>query len=938
MDNTAVQRIKNRIIRWNENAENKWRRTSKRKRLLLYFALYTVCFTALFFLSYHTFLENGRSFIWSPDGKEQHFPTFVYIGDYLRSIVKNILQGNFSIPFFDFNSAYGANLIPMLNLFDGFGDPLTLLSVFFPAKYAEFGYSAVLILRIYLVGVAFSAFCFYMKKRMSHTLIGAVVYVFCGYLLVAGIRHPAFITPMIYFPLLVLGLDKIIKKEKPYIFIVTLCLAFINGYYFAYVSTLLLVVYAIIRFFSRYKTHRVKAFIQVVLRSVAFYATGMLMSCVILLPAVCGFLNSVRTSGSKLAGSLWHHESMARYMKLFADTFSVGKSGDRLGLSVFVFLAILVLFVKKTSGRPALRSLKIGVLVGLVFLYVPFFGYVANAFSYLSGRWTFTLSFFLAFATVYMMPYLLKLSRKEQIVCSLGFAGFAAFSLFGNKVFGFYNIIALVCMAVTYAVLLLLQPPKEHKMTPLIKNIGAAVCLMLVCMNIVLNTQLLYRPSKIDYVSDFLYNNQTMDGIEDSPYNTVKPFLKADEYYRVDTPERFANVPMVLGVPGLQTLYSIFDRKTSETLIDLQNSGTRFQSSLLGLNQRATLNTLASVKYFVAQKGRDEESVPYGYTKIGAKTIEKDRYRTDPDTNGLLHTVKPTEYEIYENQYALPVGYTYASYITSEDYEKLSVLEKQEALLQSIVLEEEIPDYPKGAPAFTSESISSAVKSTDSVMIEGKNVVVEKDSGSITLSFKGRPESETYLSIIGFDINGTGQGAMSLFASTGKRETEANFHADENHIGFRRKDAYLNLGYSEQAQDTVKITFPKAGTYHLDGFEIYCQPMNHYAQQATKLGEEPLENIVVQNNKVTGRVELSADKILCIGLASRAGWTAFVDGKKAPLYAANGMHMALPLTKGQHDIELCYRPPGLTAGIVLSVVGVLLLIGIVVFYRRKISK
>ena len=43
---------------------------------------------------------------------------------------------------------------------------------------------------------------------------------------------------------------------------------------------------------------------------------------------------------------------------------------------------------------------------------------------------------------------------------------------------------------------------------------------------------------------------------------------------------------------------------------------------------------------------------------------------------------------IYENQYALPAGYTYTSYQTRSDYEKLSPLERQQAILQGVVVED----------------------------------------------------------------------------------------------------------------------------------------------------------------------------------------------------------------------------------------------------------
>ena len=46
------------------------------------------------------------------------------------------------------------------------------------------------------------------------------------------------------------------------------------------------------------------------------------------------------------------------------------------------------------------------------------------------------------------------------------------------------------------------------------------------------------------------------------------------------------------------------------------------------------------------------------------------------------------KYRIYEDEDSLPLGYTYDSWIPREKYEKLSVTEKQQALLQGAVLED----------------------------------------------------------------------------------------------------------------------------------------------------------------------------------------------------------------------------------------------------------
>ena len=48
------------------------------------------------------------------------------------------------------------------------------------------------------------------------------------------------------------------------------------------------------------------------------------------------------------------------------------------------------------------------------------------------------------------------------------------------------------------------------------------------------------------------------------------------------------------------------------------------------------------------------------------------------------------------------------------------------------------------------------------------------------------------------------------------------------------------------------------------------------------------------------------------------GWTAFVDGKPAPVLRANGRQRAVPIPEGRHHVELVYQPPGLNSALPIS--------------------
>ncbi len=63
------------------------------------------------------------------DGQSQHFVSFVYFGEYIREIIKNILiDHNFSIPTYDFSIGYGQDYFRNITLLYKIGDPFSPLA------------------------------------------------------------------------------------------------------------------------------------------------------------------------------------------------------------------------------------------------------------------------------------------------------------------------------------------------------------------------------------------------------------------------------------------------------------------------------------------------------------------------------------------------------------------------------------------------------------------------------------------------------------------------------------------------------------------------------------------------------------------------------------------------------------------------------------------
>jgi uncharacterized membrane protein YfhO len=68
----------------------------------------------------------------------------------------------------------------------------------------------------------------------------------------------------------------------------------------------------------------------------------------------------------------------------------------------------------------------------------------------------------------------------------------------------------------------------------------------------------------------------------------------------------------------------------------------------------------------------------------------------------------------------------------------------------------------------------------------------------------------------------------------------------------------------------------------------------------------------------TLRVEAGSPGILVIGDPFYPGWSALLDGKPAPILAADYALRAVALPAGAHTVELTYRSGPLEAGLAIS--------------------
>lgn len=363
-----------------------------RKGNVQYFCMYTAGFLAVALLLLLIFAKEHASFTKMADGVAQHYAVLMWI----RNTLRQFLHGNFALPMVDFSVGQGFDVIGTLNYY-GVGDPVNLLTVFFADNHLDQMYMFLILFRMYLSGLTFSYYCSTAGiQRKASVLCGSWLYVFCSFALIGGMKHPLFLNGMLYLPLLLAGTEKVLQKKSIRFLSVSVALAFMSNYYFMYMNTILCGIYLCVRLFGHYREYGIRKILLLILKMAAAWIWGICLGAVIILPSVYAFLHNARVDTAVEEAQNFY--SIAHYRKMilgFFQTLPMTNGWTVHGTAIGGLAGVLMLFTSKKRSRENCQ-LKIGFVVLLVLLCIPFGGKMMNGFAYVTNRWSYGMAFLCA--------------------------------------------------------------------------------------------------------------------------------------------------------------------------------------------------------------------------------------------------------------------------------------------------------------------------------------------------------------------------------------------------------------------------------------------------------------------------------------------------------------------------------------------------------------
>ncbi len=917
----------------------------------LLFWEYTLLFAIFFALVFSPFWFYGRSFLWNTDGASQDLSGLYYLHGWFRSTVKDLLGGKVNIPLWDLSIGFGESVIGSHISFN--------LTTNIYALLPETALGSFLIIRVavllYLSGLSFLAFGRTRVRNRAGLLLGCLLYAFSGFTIFFSVRHFFFLRLFVALPLLLLCVDRIFEGKWSWLFIVLVAVEGMNGTYMLLMITIPAVIYALFHYFelSPASRQRCGGFGRILLRHSLQYAAGLCLAAISLLPNLFQLFGSSRVSVQEGMNLLhWDRQVYIDFVGAIVDPQNVSIQGI-IAMSGISFISICYLICTREKRHR--------LLLGHLLLYtatflIPALTLVFSGMAGKTQRWCFVYPLWTSLAAACALPGLFKDDGRRRRICLHVFLGYVVLYLAAVIWKGQEISICIIVAMVSVVLALEVMSSRWGKDR---KKLATVALLALVLVEITAKSYYLYSPQYNNYITTFIDKEQLPAiGIDNA--SDVLEMAGDDGLFRTDVvtlPRSKKEYQVNYGprnhVNGLSSYYSFNGERIIGYSLDLGNSQQKVAFKIMDLDQRTVLDELAAVKY-VATLDNGTGRVPYGYEQVGSRKKK------------LSDGTSTREY-LYRNDYALPLAYAYDSWISRQDYEALAVNRREQAMLQGVVLEREVP-LERTDLAFDDRVVldHDAMMAALRKAAEGNGNVEVTEDGAIRVAVKNctltlpieETEGEIYLLLENaeyqldnfarekldrlvrrgasrLDIVNAWRDARQwspasasvITASSGALSDDVALQGINAQYYMGKRDVLLNLGYG-RTDKKLKLKFSAAGEYTFDSIRLICQPMEAYPEKVAPLLERQASDVQIDGNAVSVKFDLKDSAFACLAIPYSEAWSATVDGEKAEILPANGMYMGVLLPAGEHTIVYRYAMRGFREGAAVSLAT---LIGLVVF-------
>ena len=637
----------------------------KEKRLATF--LVAMAVAACFFVPYMILSEGYFTFF--GDFNVQQIPFYQMCHEAIR-------EGNIS---WNWNTDLGANFVGSY-AFYLLGSPFFWITLLFPNRFVPYLMGPLLILKFGFAALTAYLYIRRFTKTSNAAMLGGILYAFSGFS-VYNVFFNHFHEAIIAFPLLLLSLELLITENRRGVFALAVAFCAVTNYFFFFGMVVFAVIYFFVRLFSGAIKVRLARFITLIFEA----AIGLLMSAILLLPAINAILDNSRVSSTLIGwnGIMYGKEQI--YLNVIQCFFfppdlparpvffpGANVKWSSLGgwLPVFSMVGVFAWFTNR-KGSWQKRLIAICAFMALVPILNSAF-YAFNTSYY--ARWFYMPILIMCLVTVQLsedMSVDWKCGWRWVMGITLGFTLTIGFfpqkDKAGKIIYGLYtqsedytyvarfwatSVIAIVSLVIVRALISLLRKNR----TAFYRTAIACVCVVsVIYANVFIATGRAHSYEIKEVMIDSLIEGEVT--------------LDDESNFRIDTYDCVDNTGMYLGLPTINAFHSVVPSSIMEfyKYVGVERSvGSRPETDV------PALRPLLSVKYLLnRESGKD-------FVDEDGETLMPD-YKYIKTSGG---------YYVYENENYVPYGFSYDYYMTQEFCDDYNEDSRSRLMLKAILLNE----------------------------------------------------------------------------------------------------------------------------------------------------------------------------------------------------------------------------------------------------------
>jgi uncharacterized membrane protein YfhO len=609
-----------------------------------------------------------------------------------------------------------------------FGSPFFWLTTVLPRSWVLYAIPWLLCLKHGIAALTAYGYIRRFVQNRNAAVIGGLLYAFSGFQ-VFNIFFNHFQDVTAFFPLMLIAMEELVNNRRRGWFALSVALMAVINYFFFTGQVVFLILYFLVRLCCHDFQITWKKFWALAIEAVI----GVCIACVILFPAALAILGNSRVSQTLLGQDMLFYSDKTRIVRIIQSFFMIpdaparpnlfstgsGKWASIGGYLPLFSMAGVIAFMGNKKKHWATKLVGICILCAFVPILNSAF-YMFNSSYY--ARWYYMPILMMAMMTAYALDNA-ELDWKPGIrICGVMLVAFGVISLlpirneedeaeffaFSNIPVYFYIVLA-VCVLGWFGMRYVCRLRAQKK--PFLKKavaLTAAACA--VC------TATVVYFGKVIGTDGQTYIETAIQGEE---HLSISYDTDEDDYFRVDISEGYDNYPMFWGLSSMRAFQSV----VSTSIMEFYDSiGITRDVASRAETTSYTLRGLFSVKYYFNKVSEDAEA---------------------PDMPGFSYLCTENGFDIYKNDYFIPMGFTYDYYVTEEMLQGRTNATKERILIRALVLSEEQAETY--SDIITDASLEDSLTLTDKQYLEEcqkhqeeacENFVYDSDgfSASITLS------------------------------------------------------------------------------------------------------------------------------------------------------------------------------------------------------------